>query len=359
MQTYLISTDPPKYLCAKCFKSLQSERYIRCKICAGKFHFICTDIISEVNVIDAVKPNKNIVFNCNECLLGSSDLVASFTALSLEVRELKLMLKEFIDGSNENKKANNTGLTASNAHSNSLESGANMPSSNIQKQSIESNVNLSAVNGTASLPIPISIPACSNVPNVDACVQTTDAANKSYAHSLISTDVVADAVHDNIAVVADVSQPSDGGSHYAALTVAKNSGNVQNQVNIPANNAKWVDVVKKKNRRKAVIGESENSDLDVVVQRKWVHLSTFKPSVSPENIIAYVAKYIDISDNHMVCFRLVKKDTDFTKLKSINFKLGIAANFYGELFKPSLWPAHVRVRPFHNFQQGLQGMQPA
>lgn len=348
-----MSTEPPKYLCAKCFKSLQSEKFVRCKLCTGKFHYICTDI-SEINAVDVVKKNKNIVFNCNDCLLGASDLVAAFSALSLEVREIKSMLSAFINNKEANnelqntgKSKHNTGLTASNTLNVSLDSSSEM--SRLQLQSTTSNASLSTAESTANLQNPIRDAACLNVCDDYAHEKMVSAAR--IVDSLVSNNV-----EDNVAVVPDVANPSVTNSSSA---LARSSNVANKQVHIPTNNSNWVEVGRKKNRKRAVIGESENNDLEVVIQKKWVHLSTFKPTVTPESIIAYVAKYIDVSEEHMVCFRLAKKDADLTQLRSINFKLGISSDFFEELFKPSLWPTHVRVRPFHNFQRGQQGIHPA
>lgn len=75
----------------------------------------------------------------------------------------------------------------------------------------------------------------------------------------------------------------------------------------PTNNAEWVNIKSRRNRRKAIVGENNSDELQVVVKKKWIHLSSFKPNVTEDQIIAYVGKRIDISIDHMICYKLVKK----------------------------------------------------
>lgn len=78
---------PPNTLCAKCFKSAKSN-FIVCHICKAKLHLICVEIDS-VKFGGIFADNKNIVFNCDDCLNISADLISSLSSLSQELREVR------------------------------------------------------------------------------------------------------------------------------------------------------------------------------------------------------------------------------------------------------------------------------
>ncbi|XP_075167808.1 uncharacterized protein LOC142239962 [Haematobia irritans] len=119
--------------------------------------------------------------------------------------------------------------------------------------------------------------------------------------------------------------------------------------------SQWLLIKKKRNR--PIIGENVNNELDVIAVKKWIHVSSFKPHVSEDNIIEYVEKHIKISKEHLVCYKLVKKDADASLIKKVSFKIGVSPIYYDELFKPSVWPSSVRVRPFKFFQKQQQPVE--
>lgn len=49
-----------------------------------------------------------------------------------------------------------------------------------------------------------------------------------------------------------------------------------------------------KKSRDVVSGLNSSSELDVVATNKWLHLVSFKPSLSKDNVISYVAKISNI-----------------------------------------------------------------
>lgn len=83
--------SPPKSLCSKCFKSLQNDIFLDCVVCCSKYHFHCTQI-DEKSVSAVLNSNKNIVFNCDQCMLTSNNLACAVRSISNEVRELKIMM---------------------------------------------------------------------------------------------------------------------------------------------------------------------------------------------------------------------------------------------------------------------------
>ncbi|XP_053968844.1 uncharacterized protein LOC128870270 [Anastrepha ludens] len=103
--------------------------------------------------------------------------------------------------------------------------------------------------------------------------------------------------------------------------------------------------------RRIAVGSSSNDELNIAHRMKWLHLSSFKPSVTANNIIAYVSKHSSISSEMISCYSLVKKDVAVDSLKRVNFKLGVFSNHYDSLLNSELWPAGVKVRPFKFFQE--------
>ncbi|XP_036339787.1 uncharacterized protein LOC118749125 [Rhagoletis pomonella] len=96
-------------------------------------------------------------------------------------------------------------------------------------------------------------------------------------------------------------------------------------------------------------GRNNNTDLEVVIKKKLLHISSFKPSVS-ENLIAYVSTHAKIDSTHFTCYKLVKKRTPLESLRSVNFKIGVISSLYKNILNPNVWPSDIIVRPFRFFQ---------
>lgn len=107
---------------------------------------------------------------------------------------------------------------------------------------------------------------------------------------------------------------------------------------------------KKSKARAIIVGRNNTAELDVAPRLKWLHLSSFKPSVTADNIKAYVSKHSSIESSKISCYRLVKGDVSEDTLEWVNFKLGISSTLYDILLNSDLWPADVKVRPFKFFQ---------
>ncbi|XP_017475218.1 PREDICTED: uncharacterized protein LOC108365638 isoform X2 [Rhagoletis zephyria] len=92
-----------------------------------------------------------------------------------------------------------------------------------------------------------------------------------------------------------------------------------------------------------VHGRNNNTDLEVVFKKKWLHISSFKPSVSEDNLIAYVSKHAKIDSTHLTCYKLVKKGTPLESLRSVNFKIGVISSLYNNILNPNVWPSDIIV----------------
>lgn len=78
--------------------------------------------------------------------------------------------------------------------------------------------------------------------------------------------------------------------------------------------------------RNRILAVGENVSNAVVVKKKFLHISSFIPSVTTDQILNYVEKNAKIDKQHLECTRLVKKDVDVTSLKHVNFKIGFMMN---------------------------------
>ncbi|XP_036338696.1 uncharacterized protein LOC118748411 [Rhagoletis pomonella] len=123
----------------------------------------------------------------------------------------------------------------------------------------------------------------------------------------------------------------------------------------------WRTVENKRRRQSRkpvrVVGSNDCSDLGVATPFKWLHLSSFLPTVSCDNIIEYVGNHTGIDKRRISCYKLVKKESNLESLTHVNFKLGVCAHNFDNLLRPELWPANVSVRPFRFFQKLPQQMQ--
>nr|AMS38376.1 hypothetical protein [Bactrocera tryoni] len=142
----------------------------------------------------------------------------------------------------------------------------------------------------------------------------------------------------------------------AAQSVAvDDSVNLNSSTSITANRNLKLKVStrnKKSPATSTVVGVNANVDLDVVIPKKWIHLSAFKSSVTEEDIISFVVKHANVDREHLLCYKLIKKDTDINNLKRINFKLGVSPSFFNAVFSSSVWPSGIKLRPFKFFPKG-------
>lgn len=298
-------------LCTKCFKQIQLNS-ISCNVCKCKYHRICANVEDDLAV--GLEQCKNVVYNCENCLSTTSDLVSSVSNLTKEIKELKIIVSQLAEY-NKNKLMVADDSVRSNDQTNVLLSSAPL-SSSVSK----------AVNVAKPL---------------------TKQQRAAFA------DVVAGTSHKiKTKGNMDIRDPKD-----AVTDVLDDESDVFSTVNTEteAINTDWVTKRRRKRKPRKVlcIGENSNTELDVVLKKKWVHISSLKPSVSENTIIDYVSRHLNIGKEHLECFKLVKKDASLENLKYINFKLGISSDYYNDLLSPSLWPSNVRLRPFKFFPRPM------
>lgn len=302
-------------LCAKCFNALKTKS-IACHICRAKFHLICAKI--EDKNCELFNNNKNVVYNCDNCLKVSSNMFQQICALTNEVAELKqtITTTQTISDDVQTLKLRFDELL------NNLESSKTK--STINQQKVKNN----------------------------------------NSNAIASYSVVSDKKNTRIQTAVN-SQPmlSEASSVLSLPTVASEVGLLNNNAfeddTQPNQNTNgWVSVQRRRRRRRPVVlGTNTSDELEVVIVKKWIHLSSFKPTVETDQIISYVEKHTKIDKQHMLCYKLVKKDADVTELRRVNFKLGISPSFYNEILNPAIWPNNIRVRPFVNFQKKVEQAQ--
>lgn len=292
-------SSPPKTLCAKCFNSLTTKA-IACHICRAKFHVFCVEL--DDKACNFFKEHKNIVFNCNDCLKASSEMISLISSLSSELREIK---QTFISTLIKDVKE--------------LKLGFNVLAKNHDKSKNKQNKN-------KNLSIQLA--------NANKQNNNNNADQRSLADVIVGSS--------NVLINEDNDDASSITSYAAAVSeVASNMYETDNQTS----GFTKVRRRKRKNRVLAV-GDNNTNELDVVVNKKYVHVSSFKPSVTADKMIEYICKSSTIEKHHIECTRLTKKDVDVNTLKHVNFKLGVSPNFYEDIIKPSLWPKNIKIRPF-------------
>lgn len=315
-------------ICSHCFKNIQNKCEVICKICQRKFHKICAKVENEV-VVNALSCFENIVFNCDNCLQASCDLVKKISLLTYEFEELKTMISQFIGTNTTNNKSKSVSHRSLPVLKTGLDSklSSNCSSSNLPCIYDESQ-------DVVGVPVVscVTINAKTVDVDVDAAVIAVAAAANENVGVCAGVENITDVVTDDLNTVVDE-------------LVSVNDAN-------SVNSNDWSNVTRRRDfrkRRVAVVGVNNNAELDVVVRKKWVHISSFKPTVTEDNIIEYVSKHLNIDKGHISCFKLVKKDAQIKNLKFVNFKIGITPSLFSELFNSKLWTSDVKVRPFVGF----------
>lgn len=80
---------------------------------------------------------------------------------------------------------------------------------------------------------------------------------------------------------------------------------------------------------------------------KAIFVSNFHPETTPDEVANYIVEHTDVKDQtKFKCTKLVKKDEDLTKRKSIAFKIDVTPEAYDTLSKEESWPKNKRIREF-------------
>lgn len=284
--------DPPKNLCAKCFNTFKTET-IACHVCKAKLHLVCAKI--EKSWIELIfNNNKNVVFNCDQCLKGSSDLLVSVSSLSNDVKEVKQQLATTTAVANDVKE--------------------------IKQKFSELFKDLEKPKNKQKM----------HFANIGANKRKVGVANQ-HVNSVVG----------NSGLLDNHSKDDDASSLTSYPTAASNMYDSDTHQN------EWQPARRRKRRNRVIaLGSNETDVLDVIVKKKFVHISSFKPTVTVDNIISYIESNTEIGKQHIECTRLTKKDVDVATLKHVNFKVGVTPCFYDDIVKPSLWPTNIKIRPF-------------
>ena len=125
--------------------------------------------------------------------------------------------------------------------------------------------------------------------------------------------------------------------------------NVNNNVNGLTKNGKKNVSINSSSRAVTVGVDNLPDDICVIPPVKWLHVSKFSVSTSEQTIKNYVSNKLNIPFDEVQCYKLIKKDSDITNLKFINFKVGIPANKENDATNVNNWPVNVYVKSFKFF----------
>lgn len=358
----------PKKFCAACFRVVGSA-FLKCITCKEHYHKECSGIDND-NEYYLLTSSKYAVYNCNKCFNSSQDLTSKVSELSNQIIELKNLFDAYLNNNNikesaqsKNEKSNAKPILSFDK----LQQRSRSP----LRTSFSSNSNaLHLSNGhridakpviadhdvhNANVVVPTELDAnklkCKvRVRRASLCLSDASFNNDDTANVVVPIETTNDVVNETKSNFR-LRRPSLCLSQYSDDNAANK---ISKEINdIPVNNLEWVNVQARRKRKCIIFGDNNNKDLDVIADKKWVHLSYFKPSVTVENIVNYISKNAKIGLNHLECYKLVKKGADMNKLRKLSFKIGITAEYYNEILNPSLWPVDVKVRQFQFFNNKI------
>lgn len=86
---------------------------------------------------------------------------------------------------------------------------------------------------------------------------------------------------------------------------------------------------------------------NVNTMSKAIFVSPFHPETTIEEVTNYIVTHTDAKEEtKFKCTKLVKKDADITKMKSVSFKIDVTPEVYDILIAPDNWPKNKRIREF-------------
>ncbi|KAI8115986.1 hypothetical protein CVS40_11874 [Lucilia cuprina] len=187
--------------------------------------------------------------------------------------------------------------------------------------------------------------------NINKPIANNDVVNKNNAVQCSHTEVIAGSSKNNN-MQCTIGNDDDASSITSHPIVASDLRS--NMYDADCQQNEWINVHRRRRKNRIIaVGENNSNDLEVIIKNKYLHVSSFKPSVTTEQIINFIEKNTQIPKNHLECTRLVKKDADESILKHVNFKIGVSPHFYDEIIKPTLWPVNIKIRPFIFFSRKL------
>lgn len=124
----------------------------------------------------------------------------------------------------------------------------------------------------------------------------------------------------------------------------------------------WINVNNKKKCRKqqkvAMYGTADDVDLHSILPSvpnfKFLHISRLNTSVSVENIKNYLSNKLKVSENMIICNKLVSKDADISKLSFVNFKVGVPDHIFNSALSPDMWPVGIKIKNFVKIPKNLK-----
>ena len=79
---------------------------------------------------------------------------------------------------------------------------------------------------------------------------------------------------------------------------------------------------------------------------KAFHISPFNVSVTPDNVINYIAANAEIDKKRLKVHRLTKRGQDVSNLRHVNFKIETDEATSKIISRSSFWPSHVTIKPW-------------
>lgn len=336
--------------CASCYRAV-GNIFVKCIICCGYYHKSCSCIESDEFLL--IKSSKNVLYCCNKCVDASQDMIAKVSDLSNQIIELKNLFIAYVNENNAKESALPKKEKTRAKPNLSKQQRGRSP----LRPSLSSNCN------TLLISKPVIADHDANVVPTELTANKLNSKMRVRRESFcLSDDSINNAANVVVSTEPTISngnemksnmrirRPSLCNSQYSDAHSNAATENSKEKIDIPAKNLEWINVTSKRNRKRAIYGDNNNEDLEVIADKKWIHLSSFKPTVTEDQIVNYVAKYAKIGKNHIKCYKLVKKGVDLNDLKRLSFKIGITDVYYTEVFNTSLWPANVKVRPFTFFK---------
>ncbi|XP_036345722.1 plexin domain-containing protein 2-like [Rhagoletis pomonella] len=140
--------------------------------------------------------------------------------------------------------------------------------------------------------------------NANVAVSTATNANVAFNTAATNNIHSTSIIHPNLIPMENLSTQSIDIS--GAPLLRSPGGDKGNWTKVPHRNVK--------RRNNVIRGCNANSELDVIVKKRWVHVSSFNPEISEQSVIEYVAKQTGIAIKHLACNKLVKNGTDTVEL---------------------------------------------
>lgn len=320
--------------CKICTIVVAKKKALNCSTCSNKFHKSCVNV-KDKQIFDLIKPFPNIIFNCDNCRNTNTNLLPIIVALVAEVKDLKAKVLQLypkdraeID-SKIKKKISRPKKDKSGNNAIAIRVSPPPPISSIQESS--TNLSLSADSGKKKtkkkkkktknnkncIPVSFEQTAASTppLPTIRTVVPASSSLTAGFEKCNNFASIATVATIDANALPSPLT-----GSAAAAAVADINKGVAVSDISDSM--PEWINVRKKLNNEcEVVIGQTENNELYVKINKKWVHLGSSKTDISENDIVAYIEKCTGIAKQQIDCRQQIKEETSLEKLKLVNFML--------------------------------------